>query len=663
MTSSAVVRSAQQPPSSSSDALLELRSRCAELELQVAQKDNALSDLSRKFHDVQSRQQSAYPLISASNDSVAPSSSSAYQTQKQILQLLDQKAALEAQNRQLQESLSSFQTNITREIQKAKDEGEKQLLFTKSQLFEARELNQKLQERIIAQSALVGTMKDTGMEDLTTERLVIASDAVLHRFAAEQNSTSFTGKYNVSVEFTGRTMTMTGKRVHVQLLKADVLAALNEMYASLINSKSGGATKPKESNKYQAELDHLSRSVQTQQSTIDALHVALQHAQDKVKWAMDSLEQEKRQTAVVSEQCRVDVEQANVAKCDVERKLGECQRQLNDAQEAARLTLESLKQESRVSAEFRKENEMLRRSMETATNARDLAERASYVASEQVRTTQATFADLLAKTQELQLAKQASRALAEEVRQTKLSLEAVQKEVASVREDSAIERGKYEEKLSSARSEIANAQAKLEGINKESDALRRDVALSKEIIQELRGHANADSSASSMAARLARLEEENTNLRSELQQSFEDLKAVSIAMKETKGVREQALADAEQLEIEKAQLSEQLKKAEGRAAELLLEMRSTEQSLQTQLKLAKEEVEHQRKRADMLHVEYQKRIRDAMEPHGGGRVTEESPNDVTLLPRQTPPPTSAPTSGSPMAGKSVLPLDSASKYC
>ncbi len=99
-------------------------------------------------------------------------------------------------------------------------------------------------------------------------------------------------------------------------------------------------------------------------------------------------------------------------------------------------------------------------------------------------------------------------------------------------------------------------------------------------------------------------------------------------MKDTRSVREKAMRDVETLEAERTRLMEERQTLEVELVRERMNSKTREAEYLLSLSQAKEEAEHQRRRAEMLHEEYQKRIQEALQ-------SDVTPNDPKRVPKPT----------------------------
>lgn len=652
-----------------------LRSRIAELELLVAQQSEVIHDLTQQqLSGAGQRSGSGHVgnglnvsgtsgTLAASDASAAGVSSheSVYHLQKQLVQLTDQRNQLEGQVQRLNESATALQLNLTREIQRAREEGERQTVFLRAQLMEAKEHAMALQEKLVGHVGAADVLRHAGLEDMTTERMLITSDAVLHRLQVERPLKGTEAKYGVTVEFTGRTMILSGRKINIQLLKADVFSILNEMYATMADPvKYVPAAKAREQAKA-AELEHARRTIATLETAVQSLHTAVQHAQERSDAAVVQTQLAKQELALTQEKCASALSYGDTEKAELQREIHCLRAALEQAEKTSQLGLKSLQSEAALGAAIQQENENLRKVIADVTSAKELAERVAYVATEQAKATQGTFSELLAKAECVERETRRAEIAERDLHKALEKGATAQADEAARRGAEQEERGRLLERVAQAQHTADERQEKIDAITKDRDTARLELRRVQQLLADARdmdlgaftspeerealaaatvaAAANQGPSAATGqkaqagttvhhvtlrdAARGIKLEHENATLRKELERAFEDMKTIAVAMRDTKGIKERALHDVERLEIERQRLVEERQRSEMLHVQERMVSRTRESELQLQIDTLKDEIDHQKKRVTMLHVEYQKRIGELM------------PN---VAPSQTPPP-------------------------
>lgn len=650
--------------------VLAVKARCAELELMNAHLRDELQTI--KSHKANLEEQ-----LRNQNQRIASQSSSQFQeelftSQKEVLRLTDHKASLEQQLEKANETVQMLHKNIAREVQKAKDEVERQSIFLRSQILEQKEINTSLQEKLMTALRVSKQFEDQGMYDNVTETILITSDAVLQKMRQEFRN-SVKGKYDVNADITGRSMTLSGRRVNVQLLKAEVMTALNEAYCALVDpTKYVSAAKAKDEASRQ-EIEHLRRTLFTHESTIQSLHVALQHAQDRSNAAVAESETSVRQCAVGEARAAELTKQHSATVFELRRQIASLEQRLRDQGETSGLALNSLKAESEVSAQYREEVEQLREEIKRLTDVKELAERSVYVTSQQLEVAKAQLQDSVRM--EIQMSE-----LKRRLEESEQRAQTVDQRVAAARREAKdhserlmVEIGTLQERLRRATDEVAHAKRDLQTALVERDAARAELQQSRDIIHEMRNKMvhlsvmslEAQSAGKEMTAdatpmesilmggerHLARLEEENGALRTELQHAFEDMRAVATSLKETRIVRERALEDVQRLEGEKTKLYEERQRLERQILEERMATRQRESELELQVLALRDELQVQHRRIELAHNDYQRKLQDHLNDTAA-RFNEEmgqerfnsavrqksqlGPNDPSQVPQRTP---------------------------
>ena len=611
--------------------LLALKARCAELDLLNSQNKQELLELRRENSDLrQQLQDNSGALASRATNIVRDEN---FALEKEVLALTEQKASLEAQLSRANDNIAQLHKSIAKEVQKAKDEVDRQSVFLRSQLLEQKERNTELQEKLLTAMNLSQQLHEEGMHEVTAETILITSDAVLQRFRQESRSTSFKGKYDVDVDFSGRQMILRGRKVNVQLLKAEVLQHLNEMFNAMVDpSKYVSAAKAKD-DAARSEMDHLRRTVMTHEATIQSLHLALQHAQDRSTAAIRGEEEAKRALAVAQAKLIEEQAQAKSRESDWQRTVETLQRSQEESETTNSMALNSLKAEAAVSSQYRAECCALREQLRVVSEEKSLAQRANYVVQEQLESIKREFHNLV---QSHAAGSDAQRKLIDaqsDLADTNQKIAGIRRECDEKINKQAKEIGVLTERLRQASEDVGAAKREISAVIMERDAARSELQSSRDLITELRqrmmnisyvelsrgeqstipvmpqpeipGH-TAD-------RRVARLEEENSALRNELQQAFEDMRAIATTLKETRAVRERALGDIERLENEKGRLVEERMKVERKLAEERMASRQRETELELEVMALREEHKHEKQRTEMLHIEYQKKIQQHLD--------------------------------------------------
>lgn len=606
--------------SGASNDFLVAKARCADLELQNAHLKEEANQLRQKNAALEEQLRSTTDKFST--QATGHFREELYTAKKEVARLTDHKTALEQQLEKANETIANLHKNITREVQKAKEDVERQSIFLRSQILEQKEINTSLQEKLMTALNVSKQLEDQGMHDNVTETILITSDAVLQKFRQEHKN-NIKGKYDVSVDINGRNMVLSGRRVNVQLLKAEVMTALNEAYCALVDpSKYVSAAKAKEEAS-RHEIEHLRRTVITHESTIQSLHVALQHAQDRSNAAVAEAEDATRRRAVAETQMSELQKKSRATNDDYQRQIQALKQSLQDGEETNRMALASLKSESQVSAQYRLEMDQLRDEIRRLTEVKELADRSVYVTTQQLEMTRQQLQesvryDIHAADLTRRLEDAESRAMSADQR-----VAATRREAKDHAEKLVIEIGTQQERLRRAIDELAQAKKEAQSASLERDAARVELQQSRETIYDLRnrlgrtfdnapqdGMGNLSDAAllAGSERHTARLEEENSALRTELQQAFEDMRAVATSLKETRAVRERAMDDIQRLESDKAKLYEERQKMERQIVEERMSSRQRESELELQIIALRDEINHQKKRVDMLHAEYQKKI-------------------------------------------------------
>ena len=609
------------------DEVASFRMRCSELELELAQTKEELQNLREQNRFLSSK-------IGGDENSQLHSGLSAddrYLLQKQIVQLTDQKESAESEAARLRSSLQTLEVSLNREIQKVRDESERQILFLRSQVLESKEMNSVLHEKLATHSSLTENLRLSEMDSFVTENILITSDAVLHRLTAERPLSSYKAKYDVSAEISGRTLVLRGKKLNVHLLKAEILEALNEMYATMTDpTKYSSGTKARDAAR-NSEVDHLRRTIATYEATVASLHTALQNAQERTATALNDQRKMAHDAAMRAEEAKLEKRTCALQIESLNRRIDELRESLDEAKNTNDLALKSLEAEANVTAEFRKENALLKAAVQRAVDGKELAERAAYSAAEQSRATSFNYQEMVKAGQSFEAEKKRADLLEATVRALKEEVETLRRSSTTTSESNATERGRLAERLRVQQNEISALRSELKDTMATLEQCRNEHQQANELVSELRRRLNEGSAESVRGGERGRLEvlsEENTTLRRELQQAFDDLRAVATAMKESKEVRQKAVSEVEHLETDRSRLVEERQTLEVELVRERMNFKTKEAELLMSLSQAKEEADHQRKRAEMLHEEYQRRIQEVMDH-------EARPHDASRLPRPT----------------------------
>ncbi len=602
-----------------SNELLVVKGRCAELELLLAQSADETQRLRKEKQELSSRLELALSAKTAQQQQ--SSSNESFARQRDVLALTERNASLEQQLSKATEATAGLQKSIAREVQRARDEAERQTVFLRSQLLEQKEINMNLQEKVITAMGLARNLQEEGLQDACSETILITSDAVFHKFRNELRYSGHRAKYDVTIDFDGRHMILSGKRVNVQLLKAEVLGALNEMYASMVDpAKHISSVKAKE-DATRVEAEHLRRTIVTHETTISSLHTALQHAQSRTAEAARDAERAAVEMAVLREEMQSAQKLFAAKEQELRRRIDALAKENRDGEETGRMALESLRAEAAVSAQYRTENSQLRMEIERLAGQKELSDRSGYVSAEQLSLLKQENAKLAAQQQQ-------QSDLMRQLADAELRLSETDLRVAAARQEShtriermAADNGQLLERQRQLLEDAAKASAQLQAAVLERDAARLETNAYKEQMQEMRAKLMVSASTRGNAAssdiygvatvaekQLQRFEEENVTLRTELQQAFDDMRAVALSLKETRQVRERALEDIERLEIEKNNAATERQKLERQVVEERMASRQKEAEMELLVMTLRDEVQHQKRRIEMIHVEYQRRF-------------------------------------------------------
>ena len=451
---------------------------------------------------------------------------SMYTLQRDFARLSEECRKKDGEIARLTQTVSRLQDGMSNEVNKSVFEVEKELVRLRRELAEERAQNkQQRQEGVLLDALLRENFNLEDMSQNVSHSILIPSDALFHRLRTDHRRNNFlSSKYDVSVEFTaaaGRSIVLRGKRLNVELLKGEIYAVLNEMHSAKIagggaldivaarsgggngvgglNSSSGiGAGNTTDTGSILSvgasnltaaqrgrrsgqgdEVNHLCSTITTHEATIEVLHTAVRHAQEKAHAA----DVEAKRCRDARDEFEEKAKNAEILKKARESELGHriqlLEKQLLHAQEANKRAIHNASEESHITQQYREENEKLREEIAELLESKEVAERSCYVAHEHSKL-------LSAKEQEATRA--AATALADRTHVERLSqqLEDARRGRDEMVERLAKEAGELKQELKaveelgeSHRKDAIEARLALE-------TAEHEVGVHKELVEELR---------------------------------------------------------------------------------------------------------------------------------------------------------------------------------
>lgn len=644
------------------EAQLLLRARCAELELRLAKQAELISDLrssgstnaalagaggggaaanrrggsslqdgnAGSVHNNNNNNNNAAIAAAAAGGIVSGGNEKSirdqFTVQRENGMLIEKNKSLENKLQVANDSLQSLQSNLAREVQRARDEGERHAQQLRAQLVEAQEHATCLQEKIVGLLGKDAAMRNAGLDELTTDNIFITTDGVLHRLQTDRRliGQAARAKYDVATEFRGRTLVLTGKRINVLQLKSEVMQMLNECYSNLATDPTQrvDALRSKDSAT-RAELDHLRRTIATLEQTVSSLHTALHTANEKAARATAEAEVAKRDALVEIEKANGQGRSWKLEKARLERDVKEMSIQLNDAGGIQSMSVDALKKEVALSLEVRDELDRTRSALENALAAKETAERLAFAASQQLQAKDGTMESLIQRATRSEAAAMRMHDLEADLDKANRRIHALMDDVQQLRSTTAEERGRVRERAMRTDGEVLSLQAQLEEVCEAKVRLEEQLRMTADAAQNWVNFVavvgrNAVTAATtpqelvaltqSAGTRVTRLEDENRKLREELQRAFEDMKTVAVALRDTKTAREQTLAQCDRMEAEKLRLVEERKQLNDKLIQATMQGKTREGEQTMRIQQLQHEVAYQKSRVDALHGEYQKRI-------------------------------------------------------
>ncbi|KAJ9441194.1 hypothetical protein DIPPA_58107 [Diplonema papillatum] len=325
------------------------KNRVAELELELAKAQHDSENGRRVISELQQRL-NAVKVESAGRNAAELDDlrSQNYTLKKDVLELRKANVVFDRKEREISVHLGSLQSGVEAAEERGRNTSEKMLAAVQEDLAEANTFIDALKERLIAQAAEIKTLANPTRTVPHTEHIILPP-GMLRKLVNVSGSGMqyFRERYNIEVALQNNTMTVIGNPFQINLFKEECERHLGLTQPDVAaKSEPEPCQSPDRSNKeLHSEIERLSNELRAARSTVDSLHLALQHAQMRIETDLEAarvlriaqtqeLRQREQELAALREQTE-----------DLNAELQAKSNALDDANNALASTIEAFKGE------------------------------------------------------------------------------------------------------------------------------------------------------------------------------------------------------------------------------------------------------------------------------------------------------------------------------
>eukprot|EP01062_Namystynia_karyoxenos_P082239 TRINITY_DN922_c0_g1_i1.p1 TRINITY_DN922_c0_g1~~TRINITY_DN922_c0_g1_i1.p1 ORF type:complete len:1079 (+),score=398.27 TRINITY_DN922_c0_g1_i1:135-3239(+) len=494
---------------------------------------------------------------------------------REVSELRQANAQHSRRERETALTLESLQLGVEVAEERGRRDYARRLAAAEQEVAEAREFTAALKERLIAQAADIKRLTAPKPDTRHTEHIILPAGALRRLVTVNGGGAQhFREKYGVEIELVENTMTVTGDLFSIRLLKEECEQALGLSDAA---APAAAASPRRDAAEQQwakreaellAQLEAFTQQQQAAAETIESLHTALRHAQDRCE--ADLAATRELREAQQREQQRREAEHAELRAVHerMQRELAAKSAALDDANRALASTMETFRLEHERSQGSKLELGDLRGLVEKQQGDLREMQHELFLAKETIASLTKVNKTLQAALDERDQQVSHLPALEAALADCRGQLAEARGEVVRRAEEASAERGRLTEKNMRIQEALDAAVAQLDEARRTRDALATAKRREEELEALLRAaHLQPD------PARLQDQEREILRLREEAQRHLRDHAALGEALSECRQRMQELMTDNERLKelASRASLDSQAKGHELSALSARLE--------------------------------------------------------------------------------------------
>ena len=251
-------------------------------------------------------------------------------------------------------------------------ESKKKMKELIDEIAEANAFIDALKERLIAQSADIQKLSLNQPAAVHTEHIILPPGMLRKLVTVSGTGMQYyRDKYSVDIELLDNTLTATGDPANVKLLKEECEARLlGKKQSNHFDPNSSGGLVPAEMDQnlvdqFEKRIDNLQGELTVAHGTIESLHIALMHAQQRVEEDMSATKQLREISTNDANRKISELEQQKKINDDLRAELTSKSAALDEANAALQSTIETFQLEYERQKGSKEENNMLRTLLET----------------------------------------------------------------------------------------------------------------------------------------------------------------------------------------------------------------------------------------------------------------------------------------------------------
>eukprot|EP01064_Diplonema_japonicum_P031709 TRINITY_DN5744_c1_g1_i2.p1 TRINITY_DN5744_c1_g1~~TRINITY_DN5744_c1_g1_i2.p1 ORF type:complete len:580 (+),score=187.99 TRINITY_DN5744_c1_g1_i2:22-1740(+) len=332
-----------------------------------------------------------------------------YDLKKDMLELRKANSLFDRSERERALEIESLQLGVEAAEERGRSEVDKKLHAATEELQEARTFIDALKERLIAQAADLKRLQDPSKvtQQSHTEHIILPPGMLRKLVTVNgQGIQYFRDKYGVQISLMENTMTVEGDPVHIQLLKnecqehlgladpsKDSVASVQEQQQKEFRDSLQAEYAAKETE-LSKQIEQLTSQYAASQHTIESLHVALKHAQNRIDTDLHST---KELRDLQSKEAKRQEEEVNLLRQktkELNAELGAKSCALEDANKALTSTIDTFQLEFERAKDSKGESAMLRSLLEKKDDELKKVTQDLFVTREQLTSVNKVSCDL-----------------------------------------------------------------------------------------------------------------------------------------------------------------------------------------------------------------------------------------------------------------------------
>eukprot|EP01060_Flectonema_neradi_P002759 TRINITY_DN11749_c0_g1_i2.p1 TRINITY_DN11749_c0_g1~~TRINITY_DN11749_c0_g1_i2.p1 ORF type:complete len:548 (+),score=158.26 TRINITY_DN11749_c0_g1_i2:59-1702(+) len=367
------------------------KKRVQELEAEVSNLKEHLGSKEGQVSEMATRLKEQETLISnAAANETDDLKKENYSLKRDILELRKANTLFDRRDRETNLEIEKLQVGVEAAEEAGRQESKKKIKELTDELAEATAFIDALKERLIAQSADIQKLSLNQPAAVHTEHIILPPGML--RKLVTVNGTGiqyYRDKYNVDIELLDNTLTATGDPANVKLLKEECESKLLGKKTSNQSDIGGGQLvsadmDPNLTDQYEKRIESLQGELTVAHSTIESLHIALMHAQQRAEEDMSATKQLRDISATDAQRKSSELELQKKLNDDLRAELTSKSSALEEANAALQSTIETFQLEYERQKGSKEENTMLRSLLETREGELKNTDQEMFLLKEQI---------------------------------------------------------------------------------------------------------------------------------------------------------------------------------------------------------------------------------------------------------------------------------------